>query len=84
MSPYVPCRPIGMPAVMMRGSVSIGMPSVGVWSGAIVFTRMPSGASSSASVREKLVTAPFMPAYTAYPGAARWPSIDVMLMMLPP
>ena len=66
------------------GRCSIGMPSVGVWSGAMVLTRIRSGASSSASVREKLVTAPFMPAYTAYPGAARWPSIDVMLMMLPP
>ena len=60
------------------------MPSVGTWSGAMVLTRIRSGASSSASVREKLVTAPFMPAYTAYPGAARCPSIDVMLMMLPP
>ena len=50
----------------------------------MVLTRIPSGASSSASVREKLVTAAFMPVYTAYPGAARCPSIDVMLMMLPP
>ena len=48
--------------MMIRGSVSIGMPSVGVWSGAMVLTRIRSGASSSASVREKLVTAPFMPA----------------------
>ena len=41
------------------------IPSVGTMSGAIVLTRIRSGASSSARVRLKLVTAAFMPAYTA-------------------
>ena len=49
----------------------------------MVLARMPRGASSTASVRVKLVTAAFMAAYTAKPGAARCPSMEVRLMMLP-
>jgi len=58
--------------------------ALGVVSDAIVLTRMPSGASSTASDRLKLVRPAFAPAYTAYIGAPRWASIVVKLMMLPP
>jgi hypothetical protein len=53
-------------------------------SGANAFTRMPCAASSSAAVFVRLITPAFAAAYAANPGAARTPSIDVTLMMLPP
>src|SRR5262245_32618458 len=66
------------------GGTMAARPSVRQMSGATALTRMPCGASSSASVRVRLTTPALAAAYAAYSGAARPASIDTTLTTLPP
>src|SRR5207253_1788887 len=59
-------------------------PGVGIMSGAMQFTLISRSPSSSARLLVRLATAAFCAAYTANPGAARWASDDVRLMIDPP